>query len=115
MPSCRTGYVKNGCKYKNKIIMFNVLMILLSGVALGFVLRRTGFLKNLGRSITLTVWLLLFVFGHSIGSNGALMSNFGHYGMQAVMLASACTAGSVLASWLVYVVMFKEKKKGDRQ
>ena len=103
----------------NEVYIMGAHWLFVMPLAVGFLVRRAGTGRRAvwlrGLLVALTVWLLLFVFGHSIGSNGALMSNFGHYGMQAVMLASACTAGSVLASWLVYVVMFKEKKKGGRQ
>lgn len=43
--------------------MFNILILLLLGIASGYVFRNSGFLKNIDKSVSATVLFMLFVFG----------------------------------------------------
>ncbi len=92
--------------------MFNILTLLLLGIAAGYALRNAAFLKNIDKSVSATVLLMLFVFGLSIGTNHELTSNIGSYGTQAAILATFGTAGSLLASCIACKLIFRKKKKG---
>ena len=59
----------------------------------------------------LTVFLLLFVLGVTIGSNRLIVDNLFSFGWQAALLALSATVGSILASWLVLKLFFTSKKK----
>ena len=78
-----------------------VLLILIASVAVGLLLRRRLPSRLLDRSATATVWLLIFTFGISLGSNKAIVSDFPHFGSTAIIIAIAGVAGSVGAAWIV--------------
>lgn len=92
--------------------MFNILFIMLTGVVLGYLCRNARFVKLAGRGISLTVVLMLFILGLSVGSNAAIVRNLGSFGWQAALLALSGSLGSVLAAWLVFNLFFK---KGGKQ
>lgn len=60
------------------------------------------------KSISLTIFLLLFVLGLSIGSNSLIINNIGKFGWQAIVLATLSILGSLLASFLVFHLFFKK-------
>lgn len=99
---------------KNETIMFSIILTLVAGGILGYLLRRASFVRQLEKSTALTVCLLLFVLGLSIGSNRLIIDNLGRFGWQAALLAVAGTAGSIAAASLalrLYTKNRKEEKK----
>lgn len=66
------------------------------------------FLQKVEKSISLTIFLLLFVLGLSIGSNSLIINNIGKFGWQAIVLATLSILGSLLASFLVFHLFFKK-------
>lgn len=93
--------------------MFTVIGIMFGGIAVGYLLRRVALLQKIGKPISYTILLLLFLLGISVGSNEAIMNNLTRLGGQALLLAVAGTVGSVLAAWGVYYFFFQER--GDRR
>lgn len=77
-----------------------------------YVLRNLQFLQKIEKSTSLTIFLLLFVLGISIGSNSLIINNLGRFGWQAAILATLSILGSMLASFLVFHLFFK---KGGKQ
>lgn len=92
--------------------MFIVIGIMFGGIAIGYLLRRMELLQKIGKPISYTILLLLFLLGISVGANKAIISNLTTLGGQAFVLALAGTTGSVLAAWVVYYFFFKERRKG---
>ena len=88
--------------------MFSIIAIMLTGITLGYLFRNKTFLQNTEKTISLTIFLLLFIMGITIGSNDNLISNLGNFGWQAAIIAFSATCGSVLASWLVMRFFFKK-------
>ncbi len=86
--------------------MFTIISIMFVGIGIGYVLRNLQFLQSL------TIFLLLFVLGISIGSNSLIINNLGRFGWQAAILATLSILGSMLASFLVFHLFFK---KGGKQ
>lgn len=80
------------------------------GIALGYLLRRVELLQKIGKPISYTILLLLFLLGISVGSNEAIVNNLTRLGGQAFVLALAGTIGSVLAAWAVYHFFFKGRR-----
>ena len=80
--------------------MFLILGLLFIGICAGVLLRHVKVLKKLEQSISLTIGVMLFVFGITIGANRSLLENIGHIGIQAVVLAVAGVSGSVLAAYI---------------
>lgn len=81
------------------------------GIAAGFLLRKAAFLRHIGKPISYTIYLLLFLLGLSVGSNELIVNNLATLGVQALLIASAGTLGSLLAAWAVYHYFFKEKNR----
>lgn len=88
--------------------MFTIISIMFVGIGIGYVLRNLQFLQKIEKSTSLTIFLLLFVLGISIGSNSLIINNLGRFGL----LATLSILGSMLASFLVFHLFFK---KGGKQ
>lgn len=91
--------------------MVQIILIFFTGLALGFLCRKFSFLSKTEKTISLTVFVMLFVLGVSIGSNRQIIESFWSFGWQAAILAGAASIGSMLAAWLVFTFFFK---KGGR-
>ena len=79
--------------------MFKVLLITFAGVALGYILRKAGWVRHLSSTITYTIWILLFFFGLQAGSNEMVVSNFNILGLKAFIISVAGTLGSCVMAW----------------
>ncbi len=88
-----------------------ILLLLIVSVAAGVGLQRFRALRHVERTTTWTVWLLIFFFGISLGSNDEIVNDFGRFGFTAVVVAVAGIAGSVLAAWFFGRYIDKSKKK----
>lgn len=86
--------------------MFSIIATMLTGITLGYLFRNQTFLQNTEKTISMTIFLLLFIMGITIGSNDELIMNLGHFGWQAAIIAFSATCGSVLAAWLVMKFFF---------
>lgn len=87
-----------------------ILLILAVSVFVGWLLRNVKVLARLEHTATWTVWLLIFVFGISLGSNEAIVNDFARFGLTAGAVAVAGVIGSVLAAWGVGYYMDKRRK-----
>lgn len=92
--------------------MFIVIGIMFGGIAVGYLLRKVELLQKIGKPISYTILLLLFLLGISVGANEAIVNNLATLGGQAFLIAFAGTMGSVLAAWGVYHFFFKERSRG---
>ncbi|MFV0587406.1 LysO family transporter [Bacteroides reticulotermitis] len=90
--------------------MFSIISVMFLGIAIGYLMRNQNFLAKIDKSTSLTIVILLFVLGISMGSNSLIINNMGKFGWQAIILAVAGISGSILASFLVFHFFFK---KGD--
>lgn len=87
-----------------------VLIILLVSVGVGLLLRRFPAVNKISESSGLTVFLLLFVFGITIGLDKKLMAGFSSLGLQAVAMAVAGVVGSIVFSLLIMRI-FKRSER----
>lgn len=87
-----------------------VLLLLVVSVGVGMLLRRWRAIRHIEQSATWTVWLLIFVFGISLGGNKEIVNDFARFGVSALVLALAGVAGSVLAAWCVTSYIDKRKR-----
>lgn len=92
--------------------MLIILILLSASAGLGYLLRDLRFIGKFSESVQYTVFVMLFVFGVIVGSDGSLMSNLGKYSLQALLIAAAGTAGSVLAAYLLYRIL--SRKGGEK-
>jgi len=89
--------------------MFSIISTMFLGIGIGYGLRNWSILQ---KTISLTIFLLLFILGVSIGSNSLIVNNLGKFGWQAIILAVSGVLGSLLAARLVLQLFFK---KGGKQ
>ena len=87
--------------------MFKVLFITFLGIGLGYLVRSVAWLKYLPKSITYTIWLLLFFFGLQVGENDLVVNNLDTLGVKALVIAVAGSLGSCVAAWAVWKGIFK--------
>ena len=86
--------------------MFSIISTMFLGIGIGYGLRNWSILQKTEKTISLTIFLLLFILGVSIGSN-----NLGKFGWQAIILAVSGVLGSLLAARLVLQLFFKKGGK----
>ena len=70
---------------KNDIDMFTIIGLMLTGMLLGYLLRKRD-LKKIHQVITLLIWLLLFILGIEVGSNEQIIKGLHTIGLEAVIL-----------------------------
>ena len=80
---------------------------MLAGIVIGRFLHDGKFLKN-KKSTSLTITVLLFVLGLSIGSNRLIVENLGRVGWQAAILAVLSLSGSIVAARIVFQLFFEK-------
>lgn len=108
------GFVLQGsfCYLCGKITNYvHGIGIMFGGIAVGYLLRKVELLQKIGKPISYTILLLLFLLGISVGANDAIVNNLTTLGGQAFLIALAGTTGSVLAAWGVYHFFFKERRR----
>ena len=88
--------------------MFYVLLTMFAGVGAGWLLRKWRPLRFSGKAVTLVIWLMLFLLGLEVGSNRDLA-----VGLQALLFAAAGICGSVLASVILYRLVFRKGRSGS--
>lgn len=88
--------------------MFTIIGLMLTGMLLGFLLRRRN-LKKIHQIITVLIWLLLFILGIEVGSNEQIVKGLHTIGFEAVILTLGGTLGSVIAAWALWKVLYKRK------
>ena len=92
--------------------MFSIISTMFLGIGIGYVLRNWSILQKTEKTISLTIFLLLFILGVSIGSNSLIVNNLGKFGWQAIVLAVSGVLGSLIAAGLVLQLFFR---KGGEQ
>jgi uncharacterized membrane protein YbjE (DUF340 family) len=81
------------------------------GMLLGFLMRRKIlFFSKVERWISLTIYLLLFLLGLTVGKNDVIVRNIHLIGMDALIITLAAIAGSVVLCWFVYHLFYRKKK-----
>ena len=88
--------------------MFKVLFITFSGIALGYLLRRQGWVEWLYKGISYTIWLLLFFFGLQVGANEQVVANLDTLGLKALAISLSGVLGSCCFAWIVYRFVFSK-------
>ncbi len=78
--------------------MLKVIVIMFCGIAVGFLLRKRQ-LKVVPHAVTVFIWLLLFFLGVEVGENPQVINGISNLGLEALWLAMAGIAGTILFSW----------------
>lgn len=81
------------------------------GIGIGFIFhKKLSFIKTAEKLTTYAIWLLLFLLGISVGANELIVKNIGKLGAQAFIISFASILGSVLLSYFLYILLFKDEK-----
>lgn len=90
--------------------MFGVMIVMLSGVLIGYILRNIRAIPALVSKINIyIIFLLLFVMGLSVGGNPQVIQGLGTLGLLGIAISVVSIAGSVFLSWIVYRHLFKKE------
>lgn len=89
--------------------MFTIIGIMLSGIGIGFLLRRNN-LSGIGKVITGLIWLLLFLLGVDVGGNKAIIQGLHTLGLEALLLTIGGILGSVILAWGLWYYLYKRSK-----
>ena len=93
--------------------MLTIVLITLLGIALGYVLRRYRWLQRVEMTIMLTIFVMLFVLGLTVGGNEYVVENLPSLGGLAALIALVAMTGSAVLVSLVYHFFFKERGGGS--
>lgn len=87
--------------------MFTVILIMLSGILVGRLLRshRIVFLP---RIIMALIWILLFLLGVEVGSDSEIIRNMKTLGVEAFVIAVAGALGSAFSAWVLWRYVERE-------
>ncbi len=88
--------------------MLKVVAIMLSGMAVGFLMRKRR-LRVVPHAVTVLIWLLLFFLGVEVGENPQVVGGIHDLGLEALWLAMAGIAGTVLFSWALWKWVYRKK------
>ena len=88
--------------------MFTIIGLMLTGMLLGYLLRKRN-LSGIHKVITVLIWLLLFILGIEVGGNEQIIKGLHNIGLEAVILTIGGTLGSVIAAWALWRALYKRK------
>lgn len=88
--------------------MFTIIGLMLTGMLLGYLLRKRD-LRKIHQVITVLIWLLLFILGIEVGGNEQIIKGLHTIGLEAIILTLGGTLGSVVAAWALWKVLYKKK------
>lgn len=89
--------------------MFIIIGIMLSGMLVGYLFRSFR-LTIIHKIITVLIWALLLLLGIEVGGNNKIVSGLHTIGVEALMITLAATLGSVIAAWVLWLILFKGEK-----
>ncbi len=92
--------------------MITVLVLMTFGILIGWFLHKKEKILKISSELTnWAIYLLLFLLGLSVGTNEEILSNFDKIGYQSIMITVFAVLGSVLVSWLTYILFFKKDER----
>jgi len=93
--------------------MLKIVAIMLSGMAVGFCLRKRR-LRVVPHAVTALIWLLLFLLGIEVGSNPQVSNGIANLGAEALWLSLTGMAGTLAMAWVLWKWVSVKKKGGRR-
>lgn len=91
--------------------MLKVVAIMLSGMAVGVLLRKRR-LRVVPHAVTVLIWALLFFLGVEVGQNPQVIGGIRDLGLEALWLSLTGIAGTVLFSWALWRWVSRRKGGG---
>ena len=94
-------------------VMLKIVAIMLSGMAVGFLMRKRR-LRVVPHLVTVLIWLLLFLLGVEVGSNPQVINGITSLGLESLWLSVAGLAGTIAFSWALWRWVSHRKGGGAR-
>lgn len=92
-----------------------VIALFVVGLFVGRLVRAFPFTHKVSERLSMvTVYLLLFLLGISVGSNREIINNLPVLGFKALLLSVGALLGTLVLAWLVVRVFFREQVQGER-
>ena len=88
--------------------MLIVVMIMLCGIAMGYLLRNKN-TRIVSRIIAALIWLLLFLLGIEVGSNPRIVMGMQTLGIEALVLTIGGAVGTTLCAWLLWIYVSRKE------
>ena len=88
---------------------------MLAGMLIGHFLRNGKRVEKIEKSTSITIFVLLFVLGLSVGSNNVIIDNLGRFGWQAAVIAMLGMGGSIIAARIVFQLFFKKGEEKNEK
>ncbi|HSV75680.1 MAG TPA: LysO family transporter [Bacteroidales bacterium] len=87
--------------------MLEILFVMAAGFVAGLLLRKKRQAVLLAdKFMFLSICLLLFVLGITIGGDPVILANFPEFGLNAILITIGGVVGSVLAAWATWYFFF---------
>ncbi len=92
--------------------MITVLVLMTSGIIIGWFLHEKKKILKISSELTnWAIYILLFLLGLSVGTNEKILNNFDKIGFLAILITVFAVTGSILVSWLTYIIFFKKNER----
>lgn len=91
------------------MIILAILGSLVLGLVIGFFIRGKN-LNNIGKIITILIWILLFGLGVKVGSDESVVAKLPTIGLEALIITIGAICGSVLFSWVLMRLLNKRNQ-----
>ncbi len=92
--------------------MYTIIIILVFGLLVGFFIRRKKkIIRFSDKLLMISIYLLLFLLGISIGKNSDIIGNFPRIGLKAIALTVGGILGSCVVSLFIYKFFFVVKNE----
>ena len=92
--------------------MLKIVGIMLLGVFTGYLLKNYQ-LRWVQKWIMLAIWLLLFLLGIAVGTNGEIMNNLDTIGLKGLILALGGVSRGVILAWVVCRFFFMRRDESS--
>lgn len=89
--------------------MLIIMGIMMSGLLVGYLIRKKKAVRWTGKAVSTAVFVLLFLLGVGIGVNPQIIDNLTTLGIEALLITTGALIGSLLFAWGIYTFLFKTK------
>lgn len=87
--------------------MLEILFITTAGFVAGLLLRqKRKAVMITDKLMLLSIYMLLFFLGFSIGGDPVILANFPEFGLNAILITIGGVTGSILAAWATWTFIF---------
>ncbi|HSV88784.1 MAG TPA: LysO family transporter [Bacteroidales bacterium] len=89
--------------------MLEIILIMAAGFVAGYLLRqKKKVVLSVNRLTLLSIYLLLFFLGFSIGGDPVVLDNLPKFGLNAFLITLGGVCGSILAAWATWTLFFQK-------